>query len=149
MALVKDIMTAEVVTVTPGTAVTQAARLMLELGFNALPVVDDHGGLVGIISQSDLIGLQKDLRVPSYFTLLDGLIPLASPRHFEKELERVTAANVGQAMTPQPVTVTPAATVGEAAALMVERNYHTLPVVEGGRLVGVLGKEDVLRTLLS
>lgn len=149
MALVKDIMTAEVVTITPDTAVTQAARLMLELGFNALPVVDDRGALVGIISQSDLIGLQKDLRVPSYFTLLDGLIPLASPAHFEKELERVTATQVGQAMTPAPVTVTPATTVGEAAALMVERNYHTLPVLEGGRLVGVLGKEDVLRTLLS
>jgi CBS domain-containing protein len=142
MALVKDIMTAEVLTVTPGTAVNQAARLMLERRFNALPVVDDDGALVGIITQSDLISLQKDLHIPSYFTFLDGLIPLASPRHFEKELERVTAAQVGQAMTPSPVTVAPTATVGEAAALMVERNYHTL-------LVGVLGKEDVLRTLLS
>lgn len=149
MAQVKDIMTAQVVTVTPQTGIGQAARLMLEKRFNALPVVDDQGGLVGIISQSDLIALQRDLRLPSYFTLLDGLVPLASPRHFEKELERITATNVGQAMTPAPVTVSPAATVAEAAALMVEKNYHTLPVVEGGELVGVLGKEDVLRTLLS
>jgi CBS domain-containing protein len=149
MAQIKDIMTAQVVTVGPQMGIGQAARLLLEKRFNALPVVDDHGALVGIISQSDLIALQMDLPLPSYFTLLDGLVPLASPRHFEKELERITAANVGQAMTPAPVTVSPSTTVAEAASLMVEKNYHTLPVVEGGKLVGVVGKEDVLRTLLS
>jgi len=52
-------------------------------------------------------------------------------------------------MTPAPVTGMPQTTVAEAAALMVEKNYHTLPVVEAGRLVGVLGREDVLGTLLS
>ncbi len=148
MPKVKDIMTAKVISVTPQTGVNEAARIMLEHHFNALPVVDQEGRLKGIICQSDLIALQKSLPLPSYFTLLDGLIPLSSPRHLEQEMEKITAASVGQAMSPDPITVTPETTLEQVAALMVEKNYHTLPVVDGVKLVGVVGKEDVLRTLL-
>jgi CBS domain-containing protein len=52
-------------------------------------------------------------------------------------------------MTPNPVTVQPDATIEEVATMMVDRNYHSLPVVDEGKLVGILGKEDILRTLIS
>ncbi len=147
MLKAKDIMTPDPLTVSPQTGITQAAKLLLERRVNGLPVVDDQGRLVGIICQSDLIAEQKKLPIPSYFTLLDGLIPLNSLKHLEREVERIAAATVSQAMTPDPVTVSPQTGIEEVASLMVDRNYHTLPVVEGGRLVGVVGKEDVLRTL--
>ncbi len=51
-------------------------------------------------------------------------------------------------MTPEPVAVQPDTQIETVAALMVDSNFHTLPVVEGSRLVGIIGKEDVLRTLL-
>ena len=144
---VREVMTADPVTVTPATPVGQAAALMLERRINGLPVVDGAGSLVGVICQSDLIAEQKKLPLPSFFTLLDGYIPLTSLKHLEREVERIAAANVGQAMTPNPVTVGPETPLSQAAALMVDRNFHTLPVVEGGRLVGVVGKEDLLRAL--
>lgn len=146
---VREVMTPNPVTVTPETPVGQAAALMLERRINGLPVVDATGALVGIICQSDLIAEQKKLPLPSFFTLLDGYIPLTSLKHLEREVERIAAANVGQAMTHHPMTVGPETPLSQAAALMVDRNFHTLPVLAQGRLVGVVGKEDLLRSLFS
>ncbi|HPA15527.1 MAG TPA: CBS domain-containing protein [Desulfobacterales bacterium] len=148
MLKVKDIMTKNLITVTPDTEITHASKLLLEKHVNGIPVVDRSGTLVGILCQSDLIAQQKKLPIPSVFSFLDGLISLTSRKHFEKEIQKIAAITVSQAMTANPVTVSPETTIEEAATLMVEKNFHTLPVLEGGRLVGIVGKEDVLRTLI-
>ena len=148
MLKVKDIMTREVKTVTPETEITQAAKLLLSERINGVPVVNQTGELVGILCQSDLIAQQKSIPIPSLFTLLDGYIPLTRSNRLDREVEKIAATRVGHAMTPDPVAVTSDTDIERVAALMVEENYHTLPVVDGGRLVGVVGKEDILRTLL-
>lgn len=148
MLKAKDIMTVDPITVYPDDEVITAAQTMLEKGINGLPVLDEGGNVVGILCQSDLVAQQKKLKLPSVFTLLDGMIPFSSTRDFERELEKMTALTVGQAMTPSPVTVSPEAGLDEVASIIVERRFHTLPVVDKGRLVGVIGKEDILRTIL-
>jgi len=148
MIKAKDIMTREVITVSPDTEITEAAKLLLEHHFNGLPVVDEGGRLQGIICQEDLIVQQKKIPLPSFFTLLDGLIPLKSYKSLEKELEKISAATVAKAMTPDPVTVDPETGLEDIATLMVKHNTHTLPVLDQGKLVGIIGKEDVLRTLM-
>lgn len=148
MLKARDIMTKDVVTVTPDTDITQAAKLLLDNHFNGLPVVDDKGRLIGIICQDDLIVQQKRLPLPSLFTFFDGLIPLTSYKSLEKEVDKIIASSVSQAMTPDPLTIGPEANLEDIATLMVNNNIHTLPVLEGGRLVGIIGKEDVLRTLM-
>ena len=148
MLKARDIMTKNVVTVRPDTEITQAAKLLLENHFNGLPVVDGKDRLVGIICQGDLIVQQKKFPMPSLFTFFDGLIPLTSYRSLEKEMGKIVAATVVQAMTPDPITIEPDASLEDIATLMVNNNIHTLPVLESGRLVRVIGKEDVLRTLM-
>ena len=149
MLKAKDIMTRDPKTVAPDAEITQAAKLLLEEGVNGLPVVDNEGKLVGIICQSDLIAQQKRLPIPSVFTLLDGFIPLSSTKHFEKALQKISATTVADAMTPDPIAVKPETGIDEMAGLIVDKKFHTLPVVEGGTLVGVVGKEDILRTLVG
>ncbi len=149
MLKVKDIMTREVITVTPDTEILKAARLLLEKRINGLPVVDEAGQLVGLLCQSDLVAQQKRIPLPSLFTLLEGFVPLTSMKRIDKEVEKIAAVTVSQAMTPDPVTVGPQTPIEEVAALMADKKYHTLPVIEDGQLVGIVGKEDVLRTLLS
>jgi CBS-domain-containing membrane protein len=149
MLRAKDIMNREVITVSPETHVTEAAKLLLENHVNGLPVVDEEGALVGIICQSDLVAQQQRLPLPSFFNLLDGLIPIGSPRSFEKEIRKIAAITVSEAMSPRPVAVSPETSLEEIATLMVSKNFHTLPVLENARLVGVVGKEDVLRTLID
>jgi len=148
MLKARDIMTKNVITVTPDTEITQAAKLLLENHFNGLPVVDESGKLIGIICQDDLIIQQKRLPLPSLFTFFDGLIPLTSYRSLEKEVEKIVATTVSQAMTTDPITIDPDASLEDIATLMVNNNIHTLPVLDRDRLVGVIGKEDVLRTLM-
>lgn len=149
MLTAKDIMTRDPITVSPDTELLYAAKLLLEEGVNGLPVLDAQGKLVGIICQSDLIAQQKRLPIPSIFTLLDGFIPLTSMKHLEKAIKKISGTTVADAMTPDPVTVRPETSIEDVAGLMVDNNFHTLPVVEEGRLVGVVGKEDVLRTLVT
>lgn len=145
MQKVKAIMSREVISVLPDTQISEAARLLLDNRINGLPVVDEDGQLVGIICQSDLIAQQKKFPVPSLFTILDGFIPFKTLTNVEKEVEKMAATQVSQAMTRDPVTVTPETPIEDATSLMIDRHFHTLPVVEGGKVVGVLGKIDILK----
>ncbi|NJB66752.1 CBS domain-containing protein [Desulfobaculum xiamenense] len=148
MLKAKDIMTPNPITLYPDDDIVSAAQTMLEKRINGIPVLDEGGSVVGILCQSDLVAQQKKLKLPSVFTLLDGMIPFSSTRDFERELQKMTAMTVAQAMTPNPATVSPETPLDEVASLIVERKFHTLPVVENGHLVGIIGKEDILRTLL-
>lgn len=147
MKTAKDIMTTDVITVSPDTEIAKAAKMMMEKRINGMPVVD-KGRLVGILCQSDLIAQQKKFPVPSLFTFLDGYISLTSEKHLEKEIQKIAATTVDQAMTPNPVTVEPSTSIEEVATLMVDKNFHTLPVVAEGKVVGIVGKEDVLKLLI-
>ncbi|MBW2584473.1 MAG: CBS domain-containing protein [Deltaproteobacteria bacterium] len=149
MITANDIMTQEVISISPETEIAQAAKLLLTNRINGVPVINDAGELVGILCQSDLIIQQKNIPIPSLFTLLDGFIPLTSSKKLDKEVEKIAATKVADAMTPDPVTVNSDTGIEEIAALMVEKNYHTLPVVDANKLVGIVGKVDVLRTLIS
>jgi CBS domain-containing protein len=148
MLKANDIMTRKVVTVSPETKIEEAGKLLLEYHYNGLPVVDQEGRVKGIISQEDLVIQQRKFPLPSVFTILDGVIPLHSPRHLEKEIKKIAATTVGEAMTPDPITIEPETTVEEIATLMVNKKIHTFPVVDHGKLVGIVGKEDILRTLI-
>ena len=145
----KDIMARELISVTPETPVIEAAKILLEKRINGLPVLNEEGQLVGIICQSDLVAQQKRFPIPSVFNLLDGLIPISSTKTLEKEMKKIAASRVSDAMSTNPVTVSPETTLEDIATLMVTKSFHTLPVVDQGKLVGIIGKEDVLRTLLA
>ena len=149
MLKVKDIMTKEVISVSPDTEIVKAAEILLENRINGMPVIDAFGRLVGIICQSDLVAQQKGIPIPSVFTLLESFIPLTSMKRLDKEMEKIAALTVKEAMTLEPVTVNPETEIEEVAKLMVDKKFHTLPVVDGGKVVGIVGKEDVLKTLLS
>jgi CBS-domain-containing membrane protein len=149
MIKAKDIMTKNPITVTPETEIAQAAKLLLGKRINGVPVINQAGKLVGILCQSDLISQQKSIPIPSLFTLLDGYISLTTSKRMDKEVEKIAATTVAEAMTAKPVTVDPETDIETIASLMVEKSFHTLPVMDAGKLVGIVGKEDVLKTLIS
>ncbi len=148
MLKAKDIMTREIITVHPDTEVVQAAKLLLEHHVNGLPVVDGEGHLLGIICQSDLVTQQKKIPIPSFFLLLGGAIPMQSQQNIDKEVQKMAAIKVSEAMTPAPLTVSPDVGLEDVATLMVNNKIHSLPVLDRGKLVGIIGKEDILRTLM-
>lgn len=148
MLTARDIMTPNPITIGPESSVTQAVKILLEKRFNGLPVVDENGALLGVLCQSDLVAQQKNPDAPSLFSILDGFIPFGL-KQAEKDLKKITALTAGDAMTKAPVTLKPDTPLAEIASLMVKAKYYSLPVLENGRVIGIIGKEDILRTVVS
>jgi CBS domain-containing protein len=149
MIYARDIMTTQLITLTPEIDFATAAKILLDNHINGAPVVNENGDLVGLLCQSDLVAQHKQLPVPTLITLLDSYVRLTSAKQLEKQARKIAALTVGEAMTSNPVTVTSESTIETIAALMVDNCMHTLPVVDEGKLVGIIGKEDVLRTLVT
>lgn len=148
MIKAEDIMETNVITVTLDTEIPRAVEILLNNHINGVPVLNNKEELVGILCQSDLIFQQKDLPIPPIFTILDSIIPLSSSKKLEDTLQKISATTVEQAMIQNPVSVAVDTPVSEIAGLMVEKHFHTLPVVDGKKLLGIIGKEDVLKTLI-
>ncbi len=149
MITAKEVMEVNVISLKPDTDITAAAEILFNNHINGVPVVDDDGKLVGILCQSDLIFQQKTLSLPPIITFLDGIFPLRSSKKMEAELEKMAAVTVSKAMVKNPVTVSPDTPITEVAALMVEKHFHTIPVVDEGKVEGVIGKEDILKIMMK
>ncbi|MCP3873251.1 MAG: CBS domain-containing protein [Desulfobacteraceae bacterium] len=148
MAKAKDIMETNIISINPDTEIPKAVKILLNNHINGVPVVNNKEELVGILCQSDLIFQQKDIPIPPIFAILDSIIPLSSSQKLEDSLKKIAATTVEQAMVKDPVTVGADTPVSEIATLMVEKHFHTIPVVEGKKVVGIIGKEDILKTLI-
>lgn len=149
MIKAKDIMSSQLITLAPEMTFSTAARILLDNRINGAPVINEEGELIGILCQSDLVAQHKKLPIPTLLTLLDSFVQLMPSKQLEKQARKIAALTVGEAMSADPVSVRPDTTIETIAALMVDSNLHTLPVVDSGKLVGIIGKEDVLRTLVS
>lgn len=132
--LVRDVMTSPAVTVRPNLPLKRVARLLDAHSVTALPVVDTHGGIVGVISEADVI-LEVVPRDPRMHQ-----IPSSVP-------ETAPFARTKDVMSHRPITVTPATDVAEAVELMTSTSVKSLPVVEDGVVVGVVSRRDVVRAL--
>ncbi len=144
---VSDIMTAEVVTAEPDTSVNLVAQLMDRGGLSGVPVVDDDGALVGIVTELDLIVRNQRLEPPAFFQLLDGRIPLETPGHYRKHLQHMLGTHARDVMTERVVSVGPDDEVEAVAELMVKRGVNPVPVLEHGRLVGIVSRADLIRMM--
>src|SRR5215210_609617 len=150
MALtVRDIMETDVPVVHPDDSVETVLRLMRERSLPGVPVVNEGGRCVGIITDADLVLSEEDadLHMPHYFELFGGVVFLEPLRRFEERLRKAFSSTAGDLMTEDPITIEPDASVHEAARVIARRKHNRLPVTEHGRLVGVVTRLDVLDAL--
>ena len=145
MLTARDIMTKEIISVTQETSLKDLAKIFVETRFGNLPVLDEDGNLAGIISETDLVEQHKPLHIPTVMTLFDWVFTFGSEKRFKEEVDRVTAATVGELYSTDPVTCSPDATIRELAGLMSQHRVHLLPVVDGGKMIGVVARLDLIR----
>jgi CBS domain-containing protein len=139
---VKDVMTADVATVAPGATLKEVAAILAERRISGLPVVDDAGRVLGVVSEADIV--QKEAaQQPRASGLLRWLD--TDRGEFRAKLAARTA---GEAMTSPALTIEADRVVAEAAALMVERGVKRLPVVAGGKLAGIVTRADLVRAFV-
>lgn len=151
MPTVADVMERDPVTVRPEDTVETLLRTLREHELPGLPVVNGGGRCIGIVTESDLIlrDEEEDLHLPLHIDLFGGTIFLGPVKKFEERFRKAIAATVEDMMTCDPVTVAPETDLHEAARLIAEHRHNRLPVVEHGRLVGVVTRLDVLEALVS
>ena len=150
MALtVRDIMDTDVPVVHPDDSVETVLRVMREHELPGVPVVNEGGRCVGIITDADLVISEEgsDLHLPHYFELFGGVVFLEPLRRFEQRLRKAFSSTAADLMTEDPITIEADRSVREAARVISERRHNRLPVIEHGRLVGVVTRVDVLDAL--
>lgn len=147
MLTAQNIMTHDVVTVKENATVRELAALLLERNISGAPVVDEAGAVIGVVTESDLIFQNKKVHLPTAFAILDAFVFLERPEKMETELKKIAGSKVGDICSRKLISVGPDTELEELATLMAEKKIHTLPVMSDGRLVGVIGKSDIIRTI--
>jgi CBS domain-containing protein len=140
-----DIMTQPVITVTPETKIAEAARLMLLHRISGLPVTDEGGSVVGIVSEGDLLRrseLGTERRRGRWLELLVG------PGRLARDYVDAHARKIGEVMTESVVSVAPTESLPEIVKMMEKRQIKRLPVIEDGQLVGIVSRANLVRALI-
>ena len=149
MLTAKDIMTTEVITVTTEMSVRDLADTLWKNRISGAPVVDKENQLVSVVTESDLIDQNKKIHIPKMIAILDSVLYLEKPGKMKEDIQKMTGATVRDIMAKELKTVTADVPLDEIATIMSEKNVHTLPVVDGDTLIGVIGKSDIIRTIIG
>jgi CBS domain-containing protein len=146
---VADIMETKVYTVSPDDPIEKVLDILRKHELPGVPVVDAERRCVGIITENDLVlaGEDEDLHLPHYVEIFGGLVFVEPVSHYDKRLKKALAMTAADMMTADPITVTPDQSVKTAAQLIAQRKHNRLPVVEDGRLVGIVTRLRVLEAL--
>ena len=146
MLKAKDIMTGDVITVKPESTVEELARLLIEHKISGVPVVDDADHIVGIVTENDLINKNKRLHIPTIVRLFDAYFLLDSKK-LEDDIKKMVAATVDEICNKKVVSLTEETSLEEIATIMSEKNIHLLPVLSDSKVVGIVGKADVVKAM--
>ena len=149
MPTVREIMDTDGPTVGVEATIEQVVHLLSDTEVGAIPVVNEGGRCVGIITESDLVIAddERDLHLPHMISLFGGVVFLEPLKHFEDRLRKAAAATARDMMTADPVTVDADADAREAARVMTSSKHNRLPVAEHGRHVGLISRADVLEAV--
>jgi CBS domain-containing protein len=152
MSTAAEIMDSSVPAVSGDADARSAVELLAKTDKGAIPVVDDGGRVIGIVSESDLVLSEEesDLHLPHYLNIMGGVLFVGSMKGFEERLEKAFATKVSELMTPDPVVVHDYASAETVARRIAERHHNHLPVVDGeGRFVGMVTRADALAALVG
>ncbi|VAW41618.1 hypothetical protein MNBD_DELTA03-1057 [hydrothermal vent metagenome] len=147
MLTAKEIMTTKVISVPPDMTVEKLAALFFEHKIGGAPVIED-GNLLGVVTESDLIDQNKNLHMPTVINILDAMLVFGNPNKMDQEFKKMAGRTVRDIFSKHSVTVGEDTPLNEIATLMAEKHVHTLPVVTDGKLVGVVGKSDLIRSII-
>jgi CBS domain-containing protein len=146
--LVEQAMTPDPVTVSQETSVTDVAKIMVDRNIGGIPVVDETGELVGIVTESDLIVQDTDVKFPSFVSFLSGYVFVPGSVHrFEEKFRKAVAATAGEVMTEDLVTVDAGDSVERVATMMSHKKMKRFPVIKDGSLVGIITMADVVKLI--
>ena len=146
---VQEIMTKDVLTVRPQTTVREVAELLVSHKISGLPVVDDAGKLVGIISEGDLMSKEILPEPPAELCILGAVIYYNGLREYKDAFDRMAANTAAALMTKKVVTVKAYDDISDVARIMRDKHIKRVPVLDDeGHLIGIVSRQDIVKMLL-
>jgi len=145
---VRDIMQPDVITVGSQTTIRELAGILAKHKISGVPVVAEDGGVLGMVSESDVIMQDAEFHFPYYIQFLESVIYLQSFAKFEERFRKTFGTKVTEVMSDDLVEVSPEASIHAAATLMADHRVDRLPVIEeDGTLVGIVTRGDIVRAI--
>lgn len=146
MKTVRDVMTRSVLSVGPDTPLKDVARVLIDKRISGLPVVDDEAHVLGVVSEGDLLVKEQKSTAVHHRPLARVFGESEETKHL---LAKAEARTAGDSMSSPAITIEPDASVQTAATLMIAHKVNRLPVIEDGKLVGIVTRADVIRTFVQ
>lgn len=140
-----DVMNRNVVTIKGGASLEDAARIMVQNRVSGLPVVDDQGAVIGMITEGDLMRRAETATAPHS----SWLTAFLSAGRVAEDYVRSHARKVDELIGGEVISVTPDSPLAEVVAVMESRRVRRVPVIEGGHLVGIVARADLVRALMK
>jgi len=145
----KEIMNKKVITIKKDASIEELSELLVNNKISGVPVLDEDGNLIGIVSEGDIIVQNSDLHFPRYFKLLDAIIYLESLNKFKLSLQKHLATKVEDIMTVKVKTVDEDTTINDIADMMLDSRVNRLPVMDkNNKLVGIITRADIVRSMV-
>ncbi len=139
------IMTKDVVTLSPQTTVKDAVSLLFKLKMSGLPVVDEENHVIGMFTEKDVLRTI----LPSYVEQFEALTKVFGHKGLERRMSQLETIKVGEIMRKEVVCVEEHTPIVEVAKIMLVQNVRRIPVLRDNRLVGIVAREDILRSILT
>lgn len=145
--IAKNVMNKNVVSIRPDDTLKDAVILMVKHSVSGLPVIDENKNIIGIISQSDVLRHGKKPFILEAVDLLEIFLYEQTPTDYEEELKIALNMKIKDVMTKDIIVVSEDTSVGKIAHLMIENEINRVPVIREGKLVGIIGREDIIKAI--
>lgn len=142
-----DLMITEVLTVREDTTIPEIAKVLTDNKISGVPVVNQDGKLVGVVSEGDLLHKEMSPRLPRFVEILGGIIYYSGLEQYKADIKKLAAITASEIMSSKVISVSKEVDVQEIASLMVKHNIKRVPVTEDGRLIGIISRADIIKTL--
>lgn len=145
--LLKEIMTKNVLTLSPNDSLQVAAELFIKHNISGAPVIDAFKNVIGMLTEGDLVRQQKPVTQPLFLMFLDSAFTV-NYKKISEDLEAAAATNVVQLMTKDVVSLHEYDEVSEAAEYMIKKNINRVPIInDEGQLLGIVTRHDIVRAM--
>jgi CBS-domain-containing membrane protein len=148
MITAKDIMSTDLITVKKDTDIKTLSNLFIDKKINSVPVVDDEGKLIGIVSETDLVYQDASLHIPTVFSIFDSIFYLQSSKHFKEDLNKITGSKVKDIMTNKVLSIKENESIYDIASIITEKKFYSIPVVDdNNKLKGIVSRFDIIKSM--
>ncbi len=144
-----EIMNRNVITVNQEMTVDEVVKILLDNRISGVPVLDEAGKVIGIVSETDLIYREKNLHTPSFISILQGIVFLESTKDLEYQVKKMAAYKVKDVMTKNVITVSGEAELNSVVDIIIDQKVNRVPVIDHeGKLIGIITRSDILKHII-